>query len=439
MRGRTPLVVAFLAVLWVFSYQNPVPVFAELAPGTVIDTTNWQQVEGLIPDSVLNWIKKGDGTITIGKLPYNVDDFMPPAALKYKESNKGKYDVDANGLMVDVKTGKLPDFIDGLPFSEIDLKDPNAGSKIMYNKHYYSYVVGNVEVPFQTKWVGRKTGYERELTNDYQTYVLDGYPPAREESNPENVELHSLIIILSPFDVKGTNILLWRYRDERLDSTFAYVPAIRRVRRMSPANRSDAFVGSDFCVDDAWGYGGKINAFTWKLIKKADQLVPFYPGPAVEMRKNEAGEMATVPGNRNITYGFETDGWQGAPWWPQELVYVMRPTYILECEAKDKYYNYGPQQLYVDAGCYTPTYKVISDRSGSYWKTEWQSLGGIGDPKNAALNNFAFVGLANMMAFDDRSQHACCLVLYHPKNSSRYEAKLDRNDFSLGGFQKLCK
>jgi hypothetical protein len=409
--------------------------FAEIAPGTVIDKTNAEEAQGLLPDPVLNWVKKGDGTLTVADLPYDPNTFMPPAGKKFMEANKGRYDVDADGMIVDVKTGKLPEFIDGLPFPEIDLEDPNAGAKVMYNKHFYSYIAGNVQVPFQVSWVGRKTGFERELICDYWTFVLDGYPPARELSNPENVEMHSLIIINAPFDVKGTNILLWRYRNDRMDSTFAYVPAIRRVRRMSPANRSDAFVGSDFCVDDAWGYGGKINAFTWKVIEKVDQLVPFYPGKPLKIGKNDAGEWATVNQGEIISYGYEKDGFQGAPWWPQGVVLVNRPTYILQCEAKDKYYNYGPQQLWIDGGCYTPTYKVISDRSGAYWKTEWQALGGVSN----ADGSVQLVGLANMMAFDDRSQHASCLVLYNPRNSTRYYAEMDKNDYSLGGFQKLCK
>jgi len=434
MTGRSALVIAFLGVLALIPIQNP-SALAELAPGTVIDKTNWQEAQGLMPDPVLNWVKKGDGTMTVGELPYDPSEFMPPAGEKYMESNKGKYDVDADGLLMDVKTGKLPEFIDGLPFPEIDLEDPNAGSKIMYNKHYYTYVVGNVQVPFQVKWIGRKTGFERELIMDYWTYALDGYPPAREESNPENVELHSLIIALAPFDVKGTNILLWRYRNAKLDSTFAYVPAIRRVRRMSPANRSDAFLGSDFCVDDAWGYGGKINAFTWKVVKKVDQLVPFYPGEPIRLEQNSAGEWETRNAPRKIEYGFQKEGYQGAPWWPLSIVFVKRPTYILECEAKDKYYNYGPQQLWVDAGFYTPTYKVISDRSATYWKVEWQTM----NANQSADGAIRIMGLANMMAFDDRSNHACNLVLTAPKNTTRYFAILDRNDFSLGGFQKLCK
>ena len=304
MRGRTPLAVAFLTVLWLMSCPYP-PAFAELAPGTVIDKTNAEQAQGLIPDPVLNWVKKGDGSMTVGELPYNPDDFLPPPAKAYLESNKGKYDVDAEGLIVDLKTGKLPEFIDGMPFPEIDPADPNAGEKIMYNKHYYSYAVGPIQVPFQVSWVGRKTGFEREIIMDYWTYLLDGYPPAREESNPENVEMHSLIIALAPYDIKGTNILLWRYRNDRLDSTFAYVPAIRRVRRMSPANRSDSFLGSDFCVDDAWGYGGKINTFNWKLIEKKDQLIPFIAGPPIKLTKNDVGEWVSHSGDRTITYGYQ--------------------------------------------------------------------------------------------------------------------------------------
>ena len=436
MRGRTPLAVAFLVVLWVFAFQTPTA-FSELAPGTVIDKTNAEQAQGLIPDPVLNWIKKGDGSMTVGELSYNPDEFLPPAAKANMEGNKGKYDVGPDGMLVDVKTGKLPEFIDGMPFPEINMEDPNAGPKIMYNKHYYSYAVGPIQVPFQVSWVGRKTGFEREIIMDYWTYILDGYPPAREESNPENVEMHSLIIALAPYDIKGTNILLWRYRNDRLDSTFAYVPAIRRVRRMSPANRSDSFLGSDFCVDDAWGYGGKINTFNWKLIGKKDQLVPFIVGDPYKLTKNDTeGELASDSGTRTIDYGYKTEGWQGAPWWPTSgIIYVNRPTYILECSAKDKYYNYGPQQMWVDAALYTPTFKVISDRSGAYWKVEWQALCVLQN----ADKSYQTSGLANMMAFDDRSQHGCVLVLAAPDNHSRYMAEHDRNDFSLGGFQKLCK
>ncbi len=35
---------------------------ADVLAGDIIDKTNWEKVEGMVPESVLNWIKKGDMT-----------------------------------------------------------------------------------------------------------------------------------------------------------------------------------------------------------------------------------------------------------------------------------------------------------------------------------------------------------------------------------------
>jgi len=35
-------------------------------------------------------------------------------------------------------------------------------------------------------------------------------------------------------------------------------------------------------------------------------------------------------------------------------------------DAKDRYYNYGPQHLWIDAETYGCTYKVIHDKAGTY-------------------------------------------------------------------------
>ncbi len=434
MNRREPLVILLVvAALILAGAILPLPTAADLAPGEVIDKTNYQKLEGLVPDVLLNWIKKGD-SIKIGKLDYDPAEFMPPACIQNMETNKGKYTIDKDGVLADVNTGKLPKFVMGLPFPEIDLKDPLAGFKIMYNKNYYTYGVGSIRVPFQPIWIARR-GLEREMDMDYWVYVKDGYPGAKEGGNPNNIEIYSMMRALAPFDVKGTNILLWRYRSKKQDSTFAYVPAIRRVRRMSPANRSDAFLGTDFCVDDAWGYAGKVNNFQWKVLKKAGQIVPFIPGPPFELKQNDEGEWITANNRRKVTYGYQVDGYQGAPWFPADLIFLMRPTYVLECRAKDPYYNYGLQYLWIDAEFYQPTYKVIHDRSGKYWKTEWQSQCAF----HNADKSIMFMGLGNMMAFDDRSDHATNIILVDPRNYSTFYMHQDPNDYSLAGFQKMCK
>ena len=70
-----------------------------------------------------------------------------------------------------------------------------------------------------------------------------------------------------PADVNGTAALTWRYRDpDKRDSSWTYVPALRRVRAVSPANRSDGFLGSDMSQDDGTFFEGKPEDFTWKLV-----------------------------------------------------------------------------------------------------------------------------------------------------------------------------
>ncbi|MEW6439775.1 MAG: outer membrane lipoprotein-sorting protein [bacterium] len=419
--------------LWALTRAMPAAA-AGAAPGDVIDRTNWQEAEGLLPESVLNWIRRGD-VLHVAALSFSPNEFLPPGCRESLALNARRYDVDDNGLIVDVKTGKLPAFVTGLPFPQIDLEDSKAGSKLMYNKFYYGYATGNMLCPFQAAYITREAGFHREVELDYRTYVLDGYAAIRGEPNPDNLEVCSIVRVLAPFDIAGTNVLTLRYRDERPDSTFTYLPAIRRVRRVSPANRSDAFLGSDFTMDDAWGYAGKVNSFSWKILRKADQLIPFLDPEPQPLEANDRGEYMTGAAVKEIIWGYQEPGYTGAPWFPTNVVWVRRPTYILEARAKDPYYNYGYQYLWLDAEFYQPIFKVIHDRSGSYWKTEWQPQAGF---ENGA-SGVRLVALGCMVATDDRTDHTTVINYYTPRHRTQFFATADRNDFSLAGFQKLCK
>lgn len=432
MQGRITKPFSLLALWWIAGWASVAS--SDVSPGDVIDRTNWQKAEGLLPEPVLNWIRKGD-VLQVGELNYKPGEYLPPACLESLTANVGKYDIDGDGLIQDVKTGKLPDFVSGLPFPKIDTSDPTAGSKIMYNKFYYTYTTGNMVCPFQAKYVNRKTGFEREIDMQYLTCVLDGYPAAKGIPNPDNIELYSLIRVLAPFDIAGTNVLTWRYRDKRQDSTFCYVPAIRRVRRMSPANRSDAFLGGDFTVDDAWGYAGKVNASTWKILRKEDQLSPFYDPAPQPLERNDLGEYVTAGMVKEIVWGCQKPGYPGTPWFPTNLVWVKRPTYVLEVQSKDPYYNYGTQYLWLDAEFFQPTFKVIHDRSGEYWKVEWQPQAGW----ETADRKVRLLGLGCMVSVDDRTDHGTVIIFFDPRNRTHFYAVQDVNDYSLGGFQKLCK
>ncbi|MGM0508084.1 MAG: outer membrane lipoprotein-sorting protein [Fusobacteriota bacterium] len=61
----------------------------------------------------------------------------------------------------------------------------------------------------------------------------------------------SIMFFISPADVRDTSFMNWTYdNEEKQDDQWIYLPALRRVRRISSDNKSDSFMGSDFSYDD---------------------------------------------------------------------------------------------------------------------------------------------------------------------------------------------
>jgi hypothetical protein len=405
----------------------------------VIDKTNWEKIGGMVPEQILNYVKKGDLTIRVDDLDFDPREYMSPYDKQHLEPNRGKYDLNEEGIIIDVQSGKPPGFIEGIPFPEIDSNDPKAGSKIVFNNFYHSYTQGNIDWPTRIRWVGRG-GQERQVDMSFKQFPMDGLPSKKEYTNKENVERYTILQITAPFDIAGTNILLWRYRDTRPDSTFAYIPAIRRVRRMSPANRSDSYVGSDLCVDDAWTFDGKVSSFTWKLLGKQEGLLP-YVYKTVQPLSKEGEVWTTTQRSPRIEMNFETKDAKDAPWFPSEknpLIWAKRPLYVLELTAKDPYYNYGKMQLWVDAGnCHVTVWKVIYDRAGAYWKNVWLVFAGYASEDKSMtlmIPNF-------MLVVDDRTDHATMIHVRGPEGLPQrfYDTMQKEGDYSLAGFQQLAK
>jgi hypothetical protein len=234
----------------------------------------------------------------------------------------------------------------------------------------------------------------------------------------------------------GSSIMTWRYRDpKKQDNSFAYSPMIRRVRRMSAANRSDALAGSDLAIDDANGYDGKITAFTWKILRRQEGLIPVLDVEPERIVKNEEGEWETTKEIKPVVYGYQKEGWQGAAWAPTNFCWVKRPIIVIEMRPKDPYYNYGVQHLWVEAETYGCSWKVIHDKAGDYWKTLFIS----GTACESDDKSMRFLTVSSQQMIDDRANRSSVIEDCSPRNIWAYFAKVDINYFSLGGFQKFCK
>ncbi len=408
---------------------------AGVSPGETVDASNWQKAEGLLPESVLNWVRKGDFILQIGELGLDPKTMHPEYLLKSFQDNKGRFDVDSQGGIVDLASGQTAGYILGLPFPDLDPADPKVVHKIMYNHQYMQHAYGHFRFNFQLIWVGR-SGFEREVQAKWQSASLTCHPGAREISNPEGIEKYSILLVTKPYDIAGTAIMLWRYLAPDIpDNTFGYIPAVRRVRRMSAANRSDTFIGSDECVDDANGYDGKISAFDWKLLRVQEGLVPLLDTQPFPFSQNDAGEWVTTKDVKPVLYGYQVKDWKGAPWAPTNLVWVKRPLYVIEMTPKDRYYNYGTHYLWADPETYATTYKIIHDRSGKYWKTLYM----INFFCQSQDRKMAMIAVAGQNIIDERADHATITENCSPRNIWTMFAQTDLDDFSMAGFQKFCK
>lgn len=61
----------------------------------------------------------------------------------------------------------------------------------------------------------------------------------------------SVMFFLEPADVRGTGFLSWSYDDEsKDDDQWLYLPALKKVRRISSSGKADYFMGTDFTYSD---------------------------------------------------------------------------------------------------------------------------------------------------------------------------------------------
>ncbi|MBE0597144.1 MAG: DUF1329 domain-containing protein [Desulfuromonadales bacterium] len=381
-------------------------------PGDRIDNSNWEKVKDLLPPSVVNYVKKGDFILDIDEMKW---EYGPDAEYKKTSAgNAGKYDVNEQGQLIDNATGKQPVYVEGEPFPSIDWKnDPKAGQKLAYNQVLNFARVGNYWCDWHTYWVGRKAGLERTVSGRWYLNYFWNRPDGK-TANPAGTIFNEYVKVTQPYDVSGILNLTYRYINSDADDLWAYVPAIRRVKKTSGANRSSPFLGSDFVNDDAFAFAGKVESMNWKVIGEKTVLMPVMKwateGPA-KFRKHTDGSWRNPDNLAGPLFGFEVPGWKGAPWAPTDFVYVPRKMYIIEVNAKDRYYNYGLTHLYLDpeAGF---IYKYVNDRAGQYWKTLMVSY-----VPAAWANKVTISTATGYVVIDDKTDHASSQSIFgaHPK------------------------
>lgn len=84
------------------------------------------------------------------------------------------------------------------------------------------------------------------------------------ELKPDGINNRRVVRFSAPADIKGTAVLTIE-NGAADDDIWVYLPALKKVRRLTASNKKDAFVGTDFSYGDVLGH--PVEAWTHRLLR----------------------------------------------------------------------------------------------------------------------------------------------------------------------------
>jgi hypothetical protein len=339
---------SLLAALLVLA--APLPAAAQPAPGDVLTAASVDRAGDLLTPGVAWCVRRGM-VLRVGA-PRSIP--APPAYREATERYAPQVRLGSDGLT-------LQNYVAGLPFPTIDAADPQAAVKVMWNAAYKWLATDDLDArdfAADAGPIGRggapmpverhfQLGYLRRLFYNGRLYV----EPRPSLPNPDGIRYReSLHPVVEPLDLRGVGMTSVRYvSPTRPDDSWLYLPHLRRVRRLSNAQRSDALFNQDIDSDSYFGYSGHIAWMDWKLLGERTVLAPMH-GVHFPVRWGEG----------SADFAFD-DVWE------------PRRVYVIEGTSKLPQYAYATRVLFVDAETFVVPLSDIYDHDGQLWKV-WLNL-----------------------------------------------------------------
>lgn len=254
----------------------------------------------------------------------------------------------------------MRNYVAGIPFPLVQKEDRDAAVKIIFNQQA-RLSVDDMDARKMGCHIGSlgKGGFELERTFQIEHwrrlyYVGRLYqPPVPAIPNKEGIRYRELQYpLIEPFDLKGGGWNYIRYNDvDRPDDGWLYYPVMRRVRRLSTAQRSQGIFGQDMDLDSYTGYAGNPAWMQWRLVGTKTMLAPMHA-------EHVPTKWQAAPAD------FEPD----EPWEPRELFVVEGRSLLPE-------YAFARRVVYVDRESWLIPYSEIYDDQGKLWKALHQTWG----------------------------------------------------------------
>ncbi len=322
---------------------------ADVQPGDTITKENMDKAADLLTPAMKWYVENG---MPMKIAPYKKIQW-PRLYREATEKYSGQVKISPDGR-------EIFNYVAGAPFPNIDPNDPLVGFKIMWNQEQKPAYTDNVGTEWIMRLVNSKGEMERQYGSSFWRRMMW---TGRLYADPKPVVPHNPAIryteqfgpLFEPNDLKGAGVLVNRYMAiESPDDSYMYLPELRRVRRISVANRSDAFWGSDYDLDSLWGFNSKVSYWTFRLLGEKEVLAPMHSGKY---------------GDHSI-WCAPADGKSGVrAFMPCGIPWEKRPVWVVEgLPTAYSQYAFSKRIMYIDKDTLAPATMEAYDQGGELWK-----------------------------------------------------------------------
>jgi hypothetical protein len=340
-----------------YPYKNSTPSFNGLVAGVIISPTNVDQFKEILDPAIFQNIKDGWFEMRVGE---TTSFDLHEAYVQATRDGIGK-------VSLGDKTGQINGYVSGRPFPEEPvLNDPRAGEKLAWNfKYSYNSGDSGALYPLYSKYRDMiKNSVERTLVVNY--HVINFKHRVRQAPipditpNPSDIFHASYQRVLEPYDVGNTQLLIQRAEDDlKLDIAWIYLGFQRRVRRLATGQTTDAWLGSDYMIEDFEGYNGRICDMTWTYKETRNLMMPFF--------KHNSMVLDTET-HKDDPEGFQVVSFCGKGNCYPNVTWQLRKVHVVEAVPTDPNHPLSKRVLFYDAQTSTIPRSNIYDRAGRLWK-----------------------------------------------------------------------
>ncbi len=358
----------------------------ELPEGTVINAKNLDQImddtfEGtkirdLLTEKFQLWVRDYALEMKLGHShPLKIDPAYDAATEKYKGQAKLNQD----------KT--VSNYTAGIPFTDVDPDDPDCGWKLAWDHFYANPIMGNSWIALgDVKIYDAHRGEIDHFEAWSAKSIFEGRTRGEPRIGSPTDHARYLLVLTQPYDIAGIGVFTKQYNNGRPDDGWAYVKALRRVRRIAGGKSwMDPQPKMDLLNDDNQGVLGYPGWFkSWQCKGKRKILA------------------VTTAKDPNIPYTFADAVKEDEfPHWnPKGLVWEPKEVYVVEGVPPDEH-PYSKKVLYMDAKYPFYYHGELYDRKGQFWRIWRQSYSPI-----TTCDGAPGYGFTHTMAIDFQNERA---------------------------------